>query len=81
VHRLLPTVVYGARGADVRLTVVAGKVVYDGTKVVGVDENLLRDELRARAFSIAARLGDRLPKARPVRWHQHRCGPHAGARP
>lgn len=62
VHDLVATLVYGARGADVRLTMVGGRVVFDGEKVAGVDEGLALEELRLRAFGIAARLGDRLPR-------------------
>jgi 5-methylthioadenosine/S-adenosylhomocysteine deaminase len=65
VHDLTATLVYGARGADVRLTMVGGKTVFDGDKVIGVDEKLALSELRERAFSIAGRLGNRLARRRP----------------
>lgn len=69
VHDLMPTLVYSARGADIRLTMVGGRVVFDGTKVIGTDEAHALEELRARAFGIAARLGDRLPSLRSTAHH------------
>lgn len=68
VHRVPSALVYSARGGDVRLTMVAGRVVFDGDKVAGIDEPLLIEELRKRAFSIAGRLGDRLPRSKPFGW-------------
>lgn len=65
VHDLNATLVYGARGSDVRLTIVGGKTIFDGKSVLGVDETLALAELRARAFAIAGRLGDRLARHKP----------------
>jgi 5-methylthioadenosine/S-adenosylhomocysteine deaminase len=80
VHRLPATIVYSARGADVTLTMVGGRVVFDGERVAGVDEPQLLDELRARAFSIAARLSRTLPKPDKTRV-PHRHVSVAGQRP
>jgi cytosine/adenosine deaminase-related metal-dependent hydrolase len=38
---------YCGAGSAVRLTMVAGKVVFDGERVVGIDEKALRAEVRA----------------------------------
>ncbi len=39
--------VYCGAGSAVRLTMVAGRVVFDGERVVGIDEKALRAEVRA----------------------------------
>ena len=61
--------VYCGAGAAVRLTMVAGRVVFDGSRVLGVDERALRAEardlFRARADLAAAH------EAEARRWLPH----------
>ena len=72
VHWLPSTIVYSARGSDVSLTMVGGKVVFDGERVQGIDEKSMLEELRSRAFQKAARLGGEVTHRGPLRHsHQH----------
>lgn len=72
VHWLPSTIVYSARGSDVTLTMVGGKVIFDGREVVGVDERSVLEELRDRAFKKAAQLGAEVTHRRPTNSrHRH----------
>lgn len=56
-HRVVPTLVYAARGADVVMTVVGGRVVFEDGRCVLVDEEALFAEVRERAEHLVRRAG------------------------
>ena len=57
VHRTVAALVYSARASDVEMTIVGGRVVYEGGRCVLVDEQELLDEADARAAELVERAG------------------------
>lgn len=56
-HRTVAALVYSARGSDVEMTVVGGRVVFEDGRCVLVDEEALLDEAQERAERLVARAG------------------------
>ncbi|MDJ1137734.1 amidohydrolase family protein [Streptomyces iconiensis] len=56
-HRVVAALVYSARGSDVELTVVGGRVVFEDGRCVLVDEKALLAEAQERAERLVARAG------------------------
>jgi 5-methylthioadenosine/S-adenosylhomocysteine deaminase len=67
-QRTVATLVYAARGSDVVMTIVGGRVVYEDGSCTLVDEASIMDEAQARADEICERAG--LEKLR-VPWRTH----------
>jgi 5-methylthioadenosine/S-adenosylhomocysteine deaminase len=57
VHRTVATLVYSARGSDVELTIVDGRVVFEEGRCVLVDEQALLEEAQERAERLVSRAG------------------------
>ena len=57
VLRLVPALVYSASGADVRMTIVGGEVIYEDGRCTKVDEEAVMAEARARATELVERAG------------------------
>ncbi|MFJ6698402.1 amidohydrolase family protein [Streptomyces sp. NPDC091272] len=57
VHRTVATLVYSARGSDVEMTVVDGRVVLEDGRCVLVDEAALLEEAQERAERLVSRAG------------------------
>jgi 5-methylthioadenosine/S-adenosylhomocysteine deaminase len=49
--------VYAAEASDVTMTIVGGRIVYEGGRCVSVDEDALLAEVDARAEALARRAG------------------------
>jgi 5-methylthioadenosine/S-adenosylhomocysteine deaminase len=56
-HRVATALVYSARGADVRMTVVGGDVVFEDGRCTRVDESEVLIEAQARAEALVERAG------------------------
>jgi 5-methylthioadenosine/S-adenosylhomocysteine deaminase len=56
-HRVIATLTYAARAADVQMTIVGGEVIYEGGRCTRVDEDAIMDEAQARADELIARAG------------------------
>jgi 5-methylthioadenosine/S-adenosylhomocysteine deaminase len=56
-HRTVAALVYSAHASDVEMTIVGGRVVYEGGHCVFVDEQALIEEADARAAELLARAG------------------------
>ncbi|MEU0742933.1 amidohydrolase [Streptomyces sp. NPDC006134] len=56
-HRVVPALVYAARGGDVVMTIVGGRVVFEDGRCVLVDEDALFAEVRERAEHLVRRAG------------------------
>jgi 5-methylthioadenosine/S-adenosylhomocysteine deaminase len=56
-HRVVAALAYAARGSDVIMTVVGGRVVYEEGRAVLVDEGEVMEEAQARADELAERAG------------------------
>jgi 5-methylthioadenosine/S-adenosylhomocysteine deaminase len=63
VHDVVSSLVYGANGRDVNLTIVNGVVVFDGQRVLTVDEQAILTEARGRGAGLARKAG-----VTPRRW-------------
>jgi 5-methylthioadenosine/S-adenosylhomocysteine deaminase len=59
VHRVVPALVYSASGADVRMTIVGGEVIYEDGRCTKVDEEAVMGEARARTAELVERAGMR----------------------
>ncbi|WP_433548292.1 amidohydrolase family protein [Streptomyces sp. CA-294286] len=57
VHRTVATLVHSARGSDVEMTVVDGRVVFEEGRCVLVDEAALLEEAQERAERLLVRAG------------------------
>ncbi|MFJ2745626.1 amidohydrolase family protein [Streptomyces sp. NPDC087440] len=57
VHRTVATLVYSARGSDVEMTIVDGRVVYEEGRCTLVDETSLLAEAQERAERLVSRAG------------------------
>jgi 5-methylthioadenosine/S-adenosylhomocysteine deaminase len=57
VHRPVAALAYSARGSDVVMTIVGGKVVYEGGRCTYVDEREVLDDAQARAEALVERAG------------------------
>jgi 5-methylthioadenosine/S-adenosylhomocysteine deaminase len=55
IHRVVPALVYSASGADVRMTIVGGEVVFEDGRCTKVDEAEVLAEARARAGELVER--------------------------
>jgi len=55
IHDAEAAVIFGAGAADVALTVVDGRILYDGRTVAGIDESELRRELDSACSALRAR--------------------------
>jgi len=58
-HRVVATLAYSARGADVWMTIVGGEVIYADGRCTLVDEDEVLAEAQARATELVARAGMR----------------------
>ena len=56
-HRTVATLAYSVRGADVTMTIVGGRVVYEDSRCTTVDEDEVMDEAQRRADELVARAG------------------------
>lgn len=56
-HRVVATLTYAARGADVETTIVGGEVIYENGRCTRVDEGAVMDEAQARAEELVERAG------------------------
>jgi 5-methylthioadenosine/S-adenosylhomocysteine deaminase len=56
-HRLVSTLVYSASAADVDVTIVGGRIVYEGGKCTFVDEDEVVEEARRRGSALVDRAG------------------------
>ncbi|MEU6125792.1 amidohydrolase family protein [Streptomyces sp. NPDC047123] len=56
-HRTVATLVYAARGSDVDMTIVDGRVVFEDDRCLFVDEDALLAEAQERAERLAERAG------------------------
>lgn len=56
-HKVVSTLVYSARGADVEVTIVGGRIAYEGGRCTLVDEQAIVDEAQGRAEKLVARAG------------------------
>lgn len=66
VHDLVSTLVYAMHSRAVTDSMVAGRWIMRGHRVLGVDEDALLDEIAARSAVIAKRAGIELPERFPV---------------
>jgi 5-methylthioadenosine/S-adenosylhomocysteine deaminase len=57
VHRTVSTLAYSARGSDVIMTIVDGRIVYEGGRCTFVDEEEVMAEAQARADELIERAG------------------------
>ncbi|MEV6072100.1 amidohydrolase [Nocardia sp. NPDC052001] len=57
VHNPVSSLVYSARGADVEVTIVGGRIVYQHGRCLLIDEDAAIDEARERAQQLVARAG------------------------
>jgi 5-methylthioadenosine/S-adenosylhomocysteine deaminase len=57
VHRAVAALVYSARGSDVEMTIVDGRIVYEGGRCTFVDERAVVEEAQARARELVSRAG------------------------
>ncbi len=57
VHRVVPALVYSASGADVRMTIAGGEVIYEDGRCTKVDEAAVMAEARARTVELVERAG------------------------
>ena len=76
VHRTVAALVYSARASDVEMTIVGGRVVYEGGRCVFVDEQAMMEEADARAAELVARAG---MTALTSPWHRQRVRRRRGA--
>lgn len=76
VHRAVSALVYSARSADVVMTLVGGRVVYEDGHCPGIDE----EELSARARERAHRLVERAGFGSLTTPWRHRAGRHRAGR-
>jgi 5-methylthioadenosine/S-adenosylhomocysteine deaminase len=56
-HEAVSTLVYHADHADVAMTVVDGRIVYEDGRCTLVDEHQIRSEAQRRGAELAARAG------------------------
>jgi 5-methylthioadenosine/S-adenosylhomocysteine deaminase len=56
-HRIAATLAYAARGSDVDMTIVAGRIVYEEGRCTLVDEQAVMAEAEARAVELLRRAG------------------------
>jgi 5-methylthioadenosine/S-adenosylhomocysteine deaminase len=56
-HEVVPALVYAARGSDVDMTIVGGRVVYEDGRCTLVDEAAVMSEARERATALVERAG------------------------
>jgi 5-methylthioadenosine/S-adenosylhomocysteine deaminase len=66
VHDVVSTLVYSARGSDVDVTIVDGRVVYRDGHCTLIDENAAMAQARERAGGLLARAGISTPRTRPA---------------
>ena len=66
VHDLVSTLVYAMHSRAVTDSMVAGRWIMRGRRVLGVDEDALLSEVAARSAAIAKRAGITLPERYPV---------------
>ena len=71
VHRTVAALVYSARASDVEMTIVGGRVVYEGGHCRFVDEQAIIEEADARAAELVARAG---MTALTSPWHRSAFG-------
>jgi 5-methylthioadenosine/S-adenosylhomocysteine deaminase len=55
-NRALGALVYHGRGSDVEMTIIDGKIVYEGGSSTLVDEAAVMEEVQARAEELFERL-------------------------
>jgi 5-methylthioadenosine/S-adenosylhomocysteine deaminase len=73
VHDPVSTLVYASGEANVRTTIVGGKVVLDDRRIIGVDEQAILREAQSLAEQLSERAGTRRRLA--GRWTQRRPAP------
>ncbi|WP_394437459.1 amidohydrolase family protein [Streptomyces sp. SGAir0957] len=73
VHRAVSSLVYAARAADVVMTLVGGRVVYEDGHCPGIDEEALCADAQERARRLVARAGF-TPLTEPWQLGTHRQG-------
>lgn len=56
-NRTGPALAYSARGADVRMTIVNGEVIYEHGRCLRIDEDAVIEEAAVRASELLARMG------------------------
>jgi 5-methylthioadenosine/S-adenosylhomocysteine deaminase len=56
-HRVVSTLVYSARGSDVWMTIVGGRVIVEGGRCISVDVPAILEEAQARAAELVDRAG------------------------
>jgi 5-methylthioadenosine/S-adenosylhomocysteine deaminase len=56
-HRVVSTLAYAARGSDVVMTIVGGRVIYEHGRSTQVDEAEVMSEAQARADDLVRRAG------------------------
>ena len=61
-RNMVPNLVYSARGCEVDLSVVNGKIIMQHQKVLGVEEEALMEEMNQRAQSIGQRAAETFEK-------------------
>jgi 5-methylthioadenosine/S-adenosylhomocysteine deaminase len=75
-HRTVASLVYAARGSDVAMTIVGGRVIVEGGRCTLVSEREAIDDAQARSADVAGR-ANLAPLARP--WVAATAGPRGSS--